>query len=39
MERRLKRSAAIPPSGENRNTGIWLANPTDPSSSADPVSR
>ncbi len=39
MWRRLKRSAAIPPKGANRNTGTWLAKPTDPSSSAEPVSR
>src|SRR5580693_599822 len=39
MWRRLKRSAAIPPNGANRNTGTWLANPTDPSSRAEPVSR
>src|ERR1700752_1134908 len=25
--------------GATRNTGIWLANPTDPSSSQDPVNR
>src|SRR5713226_5371824 len=29
----------MPPSGDARNTGNWLAKPTDPSSSEDPVSR
>src|SRR6266576_1861367 len=35
---RLTRSATMPPMGANRNTGIWLANPTAPSRSDDPVS-
>src|SRR5437667_4557203 len=29
----------MPPRGEARNTGIWLAKPTDPSRSDDPVIR
>ena len=33
------RSATVPPSGATRKTGIWLANPTVPRSSAEPVSR
>jgi len=36
---RLYRSATIPPRGENKKTGNWLANPTDPSRSEDPVRR
>ena len=34
---RLMRSAVIPPIGATRNTGIWLAKPTDPSSKPEPV--
>ena len=30
IRRRSYRSATIPPIGATRNTGIWLANPTDP---------
>src|SRR5882757_3991027 len=29
----------MPPTGDIRKTGIWLAKPTVPSSNADPVSR
>ena len=29
----------MPPKGAVRKTGIWLANPTDPNKSEDPVSR
>jgi len=36
---RLYRSATMPPNGAVRKTGIWLANPTEPSNSEDPVSR
>ena len=36
---RLLRSATIPPRGANKNTGIWLANPTAPNFNPEPVSR
>ena len=39
MRWRRRRSAAVPPSGASRKTGIWLANPTVPRSKAEPVSR
>ena len=39
MRCRLYRSATIPPAVASRNTGIWPANPTAPSSTAEPVSR
>src|SRR5579862_6695095 len=39
MRWRLYRSATTPPMGDNRNTGIWLAKFTDPSSADEPVSR
>ena len=35
--RRLRRSAAMPPSTENANTGIWPEKPTRPSSAEEPV--
>src|SRR5258708_10631408 len=35
---RLTRSATMPPMGANKNTGIWLANPTAPRRNDDPVS-
>ncbi len=35
---RLLRSATIPPIGATRKTGIWLENPTAPSSNPEPVS-
>ena len=38
MRCRLKRSATTPPTGERRNTGIWLEKPTIPSSAEEPVS-
>ncbi len=36
---RFQRSATIPPIGATRNTGIWLAKPTVPNNSVDPVMR
>ncbi len=36
---RLYRSATAPPKGARTNTGIWLANPTTPSNSAESVRR
>ena len=33
------RSATVPPTGATRNTGNWLANPTDPNSNGEPVIR
>jgi hypothetical protein len=35
---RLVASATTPPIGASRKTGIWLANPTRPSSIVEPVS-
>jgi hypothetical protein len=32
-------SAATPPTGDRMKVGIWLANPTTPSRTGDPVRR
>ncbi len=37
--RRSHRSTRMPANGPSRNAGNWPANPTRPSSTADPVSR
>ena len=37
--RRSKRSISTPPKGLRTRMGIWLAKPTTPSTSAEPVSR